>query len=122
MTSRPSLRLGRHLLPGVIALGFFGLLVWIAGTATFGGAAGFPGDVSVTANIGYALWDVERGADAIRGEGFLVAFEIVAMVLVAALVGAVMLARREVDGEVVTALFATGDPDTDDRAATGGEN
>jgi NADH:ubiquinone oxidoreductase subunit 6 (subunit J) len=121
MTTRPSLRLGRHLVPGVIALGFFGLLAWIAGTAAFGGAAGFPADVSVTENLGYALWDVEQGADGIRGEGFLVALEMVAMVLVAALVGAVMLARREVDGDVVTALLATRDPATEDRSP-GGED
>jgi NADH-quinone oxidoreductase subunit J len=109
------LRVGPHLLTGVIALGFFALLAWIAGTAAFGPAAGFPGDVSVTSNIGYALFDVEHGAAGIRGEGFLVAFEIVALVLVAALVGAVMLARREVGGEVVTALFATRDPEAKER-------
>jgi NADH-quinone oxidoreductase subunit J len=115
-------RLGPHLATGVIALGFFALVAWVAGNAAFGQAAGFPNDVSVTANLGYALLDAEAGAAGIRGEGFLLALEIVAFVLVAALVGAVMLARREVGGDVVTALFATGDPETDDRISRpGGE-
>ena len=55
--------------------------------------AGALGDGSITASIGFAMFNLAGGA--FPSEGFLVAFEIIDIVLVAALAAAVMLARRE---------------------------
>ena len=93
MTSRPRLRLGRHLLPGVIAIALFGVLAAAVLTSTFDDPTGFPEGVSIVSHIGYALFNVELGE--IPFEGFLAAFLIVAIVLDAALDGAVMLARKD---------------------------
>jgi NADH-quinone oxidoreductase subunit J len=108
--SRPRLKLGRHLLPGVVAVALFGVLALVfAGaplTDALGPQAGFP-DGSVTANIGYAMFDITGEMPAeqtIPSEGFLVTFEIIDVVLVAALVAAVMLARRDAGTGLTTAL------------------
>jgi NADH-quinone oxidoreductase subunit J len=82
--------------------------------------------VSITATIGYAMFGLgEESRSGVPAENFLVLFELIAMVLVAALVGAVMLARREEPG-VTVALFASdddaADPATDAVAADGGTN
>ncbi len=68
----------------------------------------------VTDDLGYHLFGLGSSAEpTVPGESFLVAFEIIDLVLVAALVGAVMLARREVGGEVVSALgLGLGDDDS----------
>jgi hypothetical protein len=58
--------------------------------------------VGTTQSIGYAMFDIDTPG--LESERFLIAFEIVGIVLVAALVGAVMLARRENDSNTVTAL------------------
>jgi len=94
MTTRPRLKLGSHLLPGLVALALFAVFAAVFLTASFGAAAGFPTDVSITANIGYAMLDLQR-LGTIPSEGFLVALLIIAGVLDAALDGAVMLASRE---------------------------
>jgi len=77
-------------------------------------------DVTITESIGHAMFgfnDPSAASDervesvqmaAVESEGFLAAFEIIDVVLVAALVGAVVLARREVDGEIVSALRPDG--------------
>lgn len=105
MTTKPELDLGRHLLPGIIAVGLFVVMATLVFRSSFGDPTGFGGVGSVTAGIGFALFDI-LGAETVPAgtEGFLAAFETVAFVLVAALVGGVTLARREVEGEVVTAL------------------
>ncbi|WP_246045751.1 NADH-quinone oxidoreductase subunit J family protein [Halorussus ruber] len=92
--------------PGVAALGLFAVMAWVFVGAEFGEAAsGFAGDAGVTASIGYAMFNI--GAEnAIASEGFLIPFEIIDLVLVAALVGAVMLARREESGTITSALRA----------------
>ncbi|MFW5896447.1 MAG: NADH-quinone oxidoreductase subunit J [archaeon] len=104
MTTKPELELGRHQLPGVVALALFAVMAAIILTASFGDPAGFGGIQSVTEGIGYALFNI--GAETVPPgtEGFLALFEMIALVLTAALVAGVMLARREVEGEVVTAL------------------
>jgi len=104
VTTKPELKLGRHLLPGVVALALFGFMAALVLTSTFGDPAGFGGVDSVTEAIGYSLFNIEAETVPADTEGFLAAFEIVDVVLVAALVAGVMLARREVEGEVVTAL------------------
>jgi NADH-quinone oxidoreductase subunit J len=102
MTTRPHLKLGRHLLPGLVAVALFVVFAATFLTASFGTPQGFPGQGSITAAIGYALFSLDAGA--YPSEGFLVAFEIVDGVLVAALVGAVMLAKTEEGGRIAGAL------------------
>jgi NADH-quinone oxidoreductase subunit J len=101
MTSRPQTRDASTLLPGVVAVALFGVLAVVFLGASFGDAAGFPSGANITASIGYAMFNIFGiGGDQIVGsEGFLVAFEIIDLVLVAALAGAVMLARRDSDEE-----------------------
>ena len=98
----PRLNVGSHLVPGLAAVALFGVLAVVFLGSNFGEAAGFPTDVSITASIGYAMFNLDQGA--VASEGFLVAFEIIDLVLVAALAGAVMLARTDTGGDVVTAL------------------
>ena len=96
MNTRPQLHLGRHLLPGLLAVAVFGVLAFVTLRAELGDVAGFPSDTSVTADIGMALINAPT---TIPTEGFLVAFITIAVVLDAALDGAVMLATREDEGE-----------------------
>ncbi|MFB6300088.1 MAG: proton-conducting membrane transporter [Halobacteriales archaeon] len=105
--SRPELKLGSHLARGIGAIALFVVLVTVTLNASFGSPAGFPADASITASIGYAMFNLDGGA--VASEGFLVAFEIIDVVLVAALVGAVMLARRDVGGRIVGALRSGGE-------------
>ena len=102
MTTRPRLATNVNFVNGVAALALFVVIAYVFVTAELPAPNGFP-DGSVTRSIGFAMFDLP-GQAAISSEGFLVAFEIIDVVLVAALVGAVMLARREEDDSVVTAL------------------
>ncbi|WP_423751327.1 proton-conducting membrane transporter [Salinirarus marinus] len=102
MTTKPELKLGSHLVPGLAAVALFVVMAAAFLGAPFGEPAGFPADANITASIGYALFNIDLGA--VGAEGFLVPFEIIDLVLVAALAGAVMLARREEEGSVVTLL------------------
>ena len=104
MTTKPELKIGRHQLPGIVALGLFAVMAAIILTSSFGDPAGFAGVESITEAIGYSLFNIDAETVPAGTEGFLATFEIIDVVLVAALVAGVMLARREVEGEVVTAL------------------
>ena len=95
MTTRPRLYRGDKLV-GVLALGLFGFLAAVFLTAGFGTAEGFA-DGSVTRTIGYAMFNLPAGD--FESEGFLVAFITIAVVLDAALDGAVMLAKRDEEGD-----------------------
>lgn len=97
MTTRPRLYRGSKT-AGLAAVALFAVLAYAFLTAGFGGGVGLPTDVSITAGIGYLMFDLLEQSP-VEGEGFLAAFEIIDVVLVAALVGAVMLARRERGGE-----------------------
>lgn len=97
MTTRPRLRLGRHLLPGLIAVGLFVVFVVAIIRSEFPEPTGFPVEESIVANIGFALLNIDAGA--IPVEGFLVALIAIAVVLDAALGGAVMLASRDEEFE-----------------------
>jgi NADH-quinone oxidoreductase subunit J len=99
MTSRPRLETNNRQVIGLLSLALFAVLSAVFLTAEFGDAAGFPGDGSITAAIGYAMFNLDAGA--FPAEGFLVTFEIIDLVLVAALAAAVMLARREGEGSVL---------------------
>jgi NADH-quinone oxidoreductase subunit J len=88
----------------VAALALFAVMAWVFVGAEFGEAAsGFAGEAGITASIGYAMFNI-GAQNAVPSEGMLVPFEIIDLVLVAALVGAVMLARRDDSGEIVSAL------------------
>jgi NADH-quinone oxidoreductase subunit J len=115
MTTRPHLKLGRHLLPGLVAVALFVVFAATFLTASFGAAAGFQGQGSITAAIGYALFNLTGGA--YPSEGFLVAFEIVDLALVAALTAAVMLAKTEEGGRIGGALKFQADDRTDESTA-----
>ena len=93
MTTRPRLHRGEKVI-GVLAVALFGFLAAVFLTSGFGTAEAFP-EGSVTASIGYAFFNLPAGD--IDGEGFLVAFITIAVVLDAALDGAVMLAKQEDD-------------------------
>ncbi|MFB6221035.1 MAG: proton-conducting membrane transporter [Halolamina sp.] len=97
MTSRPRLHTSSRQVYGLAAAALFVVLVAVFLTAGFDQATGFPGEGSITASIGYAMFNLGSLATH-QSEGFLVTFEIIDMVLVAALVGAVMLGRREEGG------------------------
>ena len=101
MTTRPELiDIDRSLLPGLIAVGVFALFTAIIFSAEFGSIAGFTeGGISIVEDIGYALIGVP-GEGTIDGtEDFLVALLLVAVLLDAALDGALMLAKRDDGGE-----------------------
>lgn len=89
----PELNLGSHLLRGVGAIALFGVFALIIIRSSFGDPAGFA-DGSITGSIGYAIIGLaDRATHPV--ESFLVALIIIAVVLDAALDGAVMLARRD---------------------------
>jgi len=102
MTTRPEIATEANWLTGLAAAALFAVFAAVFLGADLPSAAGFPGDGSITASIGYAMFNMGDLA-AYESEQFLVAFEIIDVVLVAALVGAVMLARRE-EGSVRGAL------------------
>lgn len=93
MTTRPRLKIGSHLIPGLAAVALFVVMAAAFLSAEFPTPEGF-GDGSITSSIGYALFNL-GGQAQIPSEGFLIVFEIIDIVLVAALAAAVMLARRE---------------------------
>lgn len=110
MVSRPELKSDANYVNGLAAAVLFAVFVAVFLSADFGEAAGFAEDASLVAGIGYALMDLQSEA-AVSVEGFLATFEIVGVVLVAATVAAVTLARREGDGTgLVTALTDGGQP------------
>jgi NADH-quinone oxidoreductase subunit J len=102
VTTKPELDLGSHLVPGVAALALFVVMTATFVSAEFPAPQGFPGDANITASIGYAMFDLDFGS--VPGESFLVAFLVIAIALDAALDGAIILGRRESDGETVSLL------------------
>ncbi|PSQ38720.1 hypothetical protein BRD10_03750 [Halobacteriales archaeon SW_12_71_31] len=73
MTTRPRLRLGRHLLPGLVAVGLFVVLAVGVLAAPLGSAAGFPAEGSLAeANVTAELADggsVDGGSYASEFDG-----------------------------------------------------
>lgn len=98
--SRPRLSSQVSAVRGLAALALFGVFAAVFVTANVPEAVGFGADVSITAGLGFAMLGLTDQAG-VASESFLAAFEIIDVVLVAALVGAVLLARRE--GESVLA-------------------
>ena len=93
MTTRPRLADDVNWTAGVAALGLFAVLAAVFLGSSFGSAAGFP-DASITAGIGYAMFDL-ADQTVLRTEEFLVSFIVIAIALDAALDVAVMLAKRD---------------------------
>jgi len=93
MTTKPELKLGSHLVPGLAAVALFVVMAAAFMPASFPAPQGFAEGAGITASIGYAMFNLDLGE--VSAESFLVAFETIDILLVAALVGAVMLARRE---------------------------
>ena len=99
MTTRPRLRDPKTFVPGIVAVALFAVMAAVFVGANFESAtAGFPADVSVTASLGYVLMDLNGTSLAEATPGFLAAFIIIAVLLDAALDGAVFLADREDQG------------------------
>ena len=89
----PTFPLGPNLFNGATAILFFILCSFIiSSTSSLISPIGFPEGAQITTSIGYSLFDIPGSP--IESEGFIAAFEIVDIALVAALVAAVMLARR----------------------------
>ncbi|WP_424008418.1 NADH-quinone oxidoreductase subunit J [Haloferax denitrificans] len=93
MTTKPQLKLGSHLVPGLAAVALFVVMAVVFLGASFPDPQGFAEGANITASIGYSMFNLGFGS--VDGESMLVAFEIIDLVLVAALVGSVLLARRE---------------------------
>ncbi|MEY7847975.1 hypothetical protein AB7C87_02070 [Natrarchaeobius sp. A-rgal3] len=112
MTTRPELRLGRTLAPGLLAVVLFGAMGLIVLNTQFSGMVGFPEGISITSEIGYAMFDLEplQSEEGAIGEteAFLAAFLLIAITLDAALDASLVLAKREEGGESVTALTTRG--------------
>jgi cell division GTPase FtsZ len=110
MTTRPRLiDFDRSLVPGLIAVGLFALMAAVFLTAngteiteSAFDAVGFP-DVSIVSGIGYALigYAEAAGSEVLfeNTENFLVALVLIAVLLDAALDGALMLAKRDDGGD-----------------------
>lgn len=96
MTTRPQLHTESSKAVGILAVALFGFLAAVFVTSGFGTAPGF-GEGSITRTIGYAMFNLDAGDFA--SEGFLVSFITIAIVLDAALDGAVMLAKKDEEGD-----------------------
>ena len=123
MTTRPRLRLGTNLAPGLLAVALFGAMATIVLNANFGAMPSDPfAGLSVTSEIGYALLDLTAlQSDAVaETEQFLISFLLIAVVLDAALDASLVLAKREEEGEPVTALSTTSSGRPSDSAGGAG--
>ncbi|MDS0293206.1 proton-conducting membrane transporter [Halogeometricum luteum] len=105
MTTKPELKLGSHLVPGLAAVALFAVMAAVFLTASFPEPQGFADDANIVASIGYAMFDLDFGS--VASESFLAAFLIMAVLLDVALDGAVLLARRE-PGESTVKLVSDG--------------
>jgi NADH-quinone oxidoreductase subunit J len=99
MTSKPKLKPDLDVVSGLAAVALFVVMAAVFLGASFDAPTGFPANASVTASLGYAMFNITGGFVPIAGEGMLAVFLIVALVLDAALEGSVLLARREDEEE-----------------------
>ncbi|MDS0259142.1 proton-conducting membrane transporter [Haloarcula sp. S1CR25-12] len=125
MTNKPRLNTEGNYVAGLAAVALFVVLAAVFVTASFPAPAGFPESSAVTKSLGAAMFDIapsaimDDGEAAVPGEGFLVAFLLIGVLLDAALDGAVMLAKREEAGENV-GLGTQSEGTDDDAVATDG--
>ncbi|ELZ12660.1 hypothetical protein C479_04667 [Halovivax asiaticus JCM 14624] len=119
--SRPRLvSLSSRLVPGLLAIALFGVFAAVVVGTDFAGYVGFPDELSVTAEIGYALFDFTELQET-NTESFLVSFLLIAVVLDAALDASLVLATREGPDESVrpSAFDGPSTRSTDDTEANG---
>ncbi|SEV98729.1 hypothetical protein [Natrinema salifodinae] len=114
MTTGPKLRLGRTLVPGLLAVALFAVMALVVVNTPFepmteAAGAGYPDGISITAELGYALFDFTELQEVGGTEPFLAAVLLVAVALDAALDASLVLAKREEGGEPVAALSSTGE-------------
>jgi NADH-quinone oxidoreductase subunit J len=102
MTTKPQLKLGSHLVPGLAAVALFVVMAVVFLGASFPNPQGFAENANITASIGYTMFNLDFGD--VTGESMLVAFITIAVTLDVALDGAVHLAKREEGGQVRTIL------------------
>ncbi len=131
MTDRPRLNTEGSLVAGLAAVALFVVLAVVFMGVSFPAPVGFGENAAITKSLGAAMFDIapgqlmDDGQTAVPGEGFLVAFLVIGVLLDAALDGAVMLAKREEKGENVglghdtasqdeAAVAADGGPEADD--------
>lgn len=125
MTNKPALNTEGNYVAGLAAVALFAVLGTVFLTASFPAPASFPDGAAITKSLGAAMFDIapgqlmDEGETAVPGEGFLVAFLLIGVLLDAALDGAVMLAKREESGENV-GLGTESDEPEDAVAADGG--
>jgi NADH-quinone oxidoreductase subunit J len=99
VTNKPKLQRDLDVVSGLAALALFVVMAAVFLGATFDAPAGFEAGASVTASLGYAMFNITGDFVPIVGEGLLAVFLIIALVLDAALEGSIMLARRESEEE-----------------------
>jgi NADH-quinone oxidoreductase subunit J len=132
MTTKPQLTNEGNFVAGLAAVALFLVLGGVFLTASFPTPIGFPEGAAVTKSLGAAMFDIApsaimgEGQAAVDGEGFIVAFLLIGVLLDAALDGAVMLAKREDAGENVGASTGTDEAtvvaaDGGDRSQSGGD-
>ncbi|MFC3956925.1 hypothetical protein [Halovivax cerinus] len=120
--SRPRLvPLSTRFVPGLLAVGLFGIFAAVVFGTDFAGSVGYPDGVSITAAIGYSLFDFAglQESQGVPGtESFLVSFLLIAVVLDAALDASLVLATREgPDESVRPSAFDGPSTGTADRSA-----
>ncbi|MFC7020454.1 MULTISPECIES: proton-conducting membrane transporter [Haloarcula] len=108
MTTKPELSTEGSFVPGLAAVALFLVFVAVFMAASFPDPVGFGESAAITTSLGAAMFDIApsvlmgEGETAVPSEGFIVAFILIAVVLDAALDGALMLAKREESGENVS--------------------
>ena len=122
MVTRPHFASEANHVNGLAAVALFVVLAAVILTSKFPSPEEFPEGSEFVSGIGYAMFNLQPDG-VIPSEQFLVVFEIVGVLLVAALVAAVMLARR---GEAMAAIEAMTDGgrdvgESDETATTEGE-
>jgi len=109
MTTKPELQTEGSFVAGLAAVALFVVLGAVFVGVSFPTPAGFGEGASITKSLGAAMFDIapgvimDDGEAAVPAEGFLVAFILIAVVLDAALDGALMLAKRDNEDDGVVA-------------------
>ena len=118
MVTRPHFASEANHVNGLAAVALFVVLAAVTLTSKFPSPEEFPQGAELVAGIGYAMFNLQPDG-VVPSEQFLVAFEIIDVVLVAALVAAVMLARRGEAMEAIAAMTDGGrDVEESDETAT----
>jgi NADH-quinone oxidoreductase subunit J len=118
MVTKPRFASEANHVNGLAAVALFVVLAAVMLTSNFPSPEGFPQGAELVSGIGYAMFNLQPDG-VVPSEPMLVAFEIIDIVLVAALVAAVMLARRS---DAMAAVKAMTDGGQDVTETEEGEN